>query len=205
MCRIQYLYNFAAALHFAAKKAAGAFTVSSPAGLGAGTTVGSGGNVVHPTSNAELVAYLNDTKPLIVVLNRTLGFHETEGTTTEVGCRPIKTRQCIAARNGFQGQDVIPSKGGMENTGGCINGTNVTVTNENAAIRRVLVQDNKTIRGIGKNGVPIDKGLSLLNNVIIQNVHITELNLHLVWGGGAIFIPGSNGGIRWSTTSGPAT
>ncbi|CAI5738893.1 unnamed protein product [Hyaloperonospora brassicae] len=194
MCHIQYLYTFAAALAFAAKNAARAFTVGSPSGLGAGTTGGSGGSVVYPTSNAELVAYLNDTRPFVVVLNHTFDFRGTEGTTTEFGCRPIKNRQCIAARNGFQGQDVILQDGGMENTGGCIDGTNVTVTYDNAAIRRVLVQDNKTIRGIGKNGVLIGKGLSLRNNVIVQNVHITELNPHLVWGGDAIFIPGSNGG-----------
>ena len=57
------------------------------------------------------------------------------------------------------------------------------------------MRDNKTIRGIGKNGVLIGKGLSLRNNVINQNVHITELNPHLVWGGGAFFIPGSYGGF----------
>ncbi|CAI5734243.1 unnamed protein product [Hyaloperonospora brassicae] len=194
MCRIQYLYTFAAALAFAAKNAAGAFTVGSPLGLGAGTTGGSGGDVVYPTSNAELVAYLNDTRPFVVVLNRTFDFRGTEGTTTEIGCRPIKTRRCIAARNGFQGQDVILQEGGMKNTGGCTNGTEVTVTYDNAAIRRALVRDNKTIRGIGKNGVLIGKGLSLRNNVIVQNVHITELNPHFVWGGDAIFVPGSNGG-----------
>ncbi|CAI5722176.1 unnamed protein product [Hyaloperonospora brassicae] len=194
MTRFQRKYAFAAALAFAAKNAAGAFTIGAPSGLGAGTTGGAGGEVVYPTSNAELIEYMNHTLPFIIVLNRTFDFRGTEGTTTEIGCRPIGTRLCMEQNNGFKGQDVILQKGGMNNTGGCTNGTEVMVTYDNAGIQRVLVRDNKTIRGIGKNGVLIGKGLSLRNNIIVQNIHITELNPHLVWGGDAIFVPGSDQG-----------
>ena len=193
MGRYQYMHTLAAALAFAFKTA-DAFTIGAPSGLGAGTTGGDGGEVVYPTSTAELVAYLNDTRPFVVVLNQTFDFSGNEGTTTEIGCRPINNRRCIAKQNGFKGQDVIIQGGDMNSTGGCTSGTEVMVTYDNAGIKRVLVRDNKTIRGIGKNGVMIGKGLSLRNNIIVQNILITDLNPHLVWGGDAIFIPGSNDG-----------
>lgn len=193
MTRFQRMYAFAAALALAAKNAS-AFTIGAPSGLGVGTTGGAGGKVVYPTSNAELIAYLNDIRPFVVVLNRAFDFRGTQGTTTEIGCRPIGTRKCMEQNNGFKGQDVILQRGGMSNTGGCTNGTEVMVTYDNAGIQRLLVRDNKTIRGIGKNGVLIGKGLTLQNNIIVQNIHITELNPHLVWGGDAIYMEGSSGG-----------
>ena len=100
------MHTLAAALAFAFKTA-DAFTIGAPSGLGAGTTGGDGGEVVYPTSTAELVAYLNDTRPFVVVLNQTFDFSGNEGTTTEIGCRPINNRRCIAKQNGFKGQDVI--------------------------------------------------------------------------------------------------
>ncbi|KAF4133271.1 putative pectin lyase F-2 (PLF-2) [CHAIN 0] [Phytophthora infestans] len=61
----------------------------------------------------------------------------------------------------------------------------------------MTVGSNKTLRGIGTAGVIIGKGLWLNeDNIIIQNVHITELNRHLVWGGDAIYLQGTNGGSQ---------
>ncbi|KAG2805443.1 hypothetical protein PC116_g14181 [Phytophthora cactorum] len=55
------------------------------------------------------------------------------------------------------------------------------------------VRSNKTLRGVGKKGVLKGKGLKLEgDNIIIQNVHITELNAQYVWGGDAIFLGGIN-------------
>ncbi|KAF1778990.1 Pectin lyase fold [Phytophthora cactorum] len=79
---------------------------------------------------------------------------------------------CLAKNNGFKGQDVIlfPSDTTLTRTGG-----------------------NKTLRGVGKKGVLKGKGLKLEgDNIIIQNVHITELNAQYVWGGDAIFLGGIN-------------
>ncbi|KAE9202179.1 hypothetical protein PF004_g18491 [Phytophthora fragariae] len=161
MGRIQFA--LAAALAFVAKDAS-AFNVGSAAGLAAGTTGGDGGEVVYPTSTSELIAYLNDTEPLVIVLNQTFDFRGTEGTTTELGCRPQNMRKCLALNNGFKGQDVIIGSGGMNNTGGCTNGTETTVTYDNAAQKR------------------------------LNNVHITQLNPHVIWGGDAFFIQGTNKG-----------
>ncbi|KAI9984260.1 hypothetical protein PInf_005599 [Phytophthora infestans] len=181
MARFQF--TLAAMLALAANRAS-AFTIGSPSGLAAGTTGGAGGETVYPTSPSELVAYLNDTEPLVIVLNQTIDFRGTEGTTTEMGCRPGHKRACLAKNNGFNDQDVILGPGGLNNTGGCTNGTEIEVTYDNAAIKRMSVKGNKTIRGIGKSGVIMGKGLTLNgDNIIVQNIHITELNPHVVWGG----------------------
>ncbi|KAG7378112.1 hypothetical protein PHYPSEUDO_010550 [Phytophthora pseudosyringae] len=190
----RFQFALAGALVVAANNA-NAFTVGSPSGLATGATGGAGGETVYPTSPSELIAYLNDTEPLVIVLNQTFDFRGTEGTTTEVGCRPGYTRECMAQNNGFKSQDVILQSGGMNNTGGCTNGTEVELTYDNAAIKRMNVKANKTVRGLGKSGVIMGKGLTLNgDNIILQNIHITELNPHVVWGGDAIFMQGSNKG-----------
>ncbi|KAI8297788.1 putative pectin lyase F-1 [Colletotrichum sp. SAR11_59] len=54
---------------------------------------------------------------------------------------------------------------------------------------------NKSIVGVGTSGVIIGKGLRVHggnSNVIIQNVHITNLNPQYVWGGDAITLDGSD-------------
>ncbi|KAG1693285.1 hypothetical protein DVH05_023749 [Phytophthora capsici] len=191
---VRFHFALAATLALAAQSTS-AFTIGSPSGLAAGTTGGEGGETVYPTTPAELISYLNQTEPLVIVLNQTIDFRGTEGTTTEAGCRPQNNRKCLASNTGFKGQDVILQSGGMNNTGGCTNGTETTVTYDNAAIKRMNVKANKTLRGIGKNGVIKGKGLTLNgDNIIVQNVHVTELNPHVIWGGDAFFMQGSNKG-----------
>ncbi|KAE9093661.1 hypothetical protein PF010_g17394 [Phytophthora fragariae] len=73
-----------------------AFTVGSATGLAVGTTGGGSTTPVYPTTTAQLVAYLKDSVPRVIVLNKTFDFRGTEGTTTEAGCRPDYTRACIA-------------------------------------------------------------------------------------------------------------
>ncbi|ETL89613.1 hypothetical protein F441_11939 [Phytophthora nicotianae CJ01A1] len=192
MGRIQFAIVAALAL---VTRSANGFTVGTPEGLAAGTTGGGNGTIVYPTTNQELIAYLNFSEPLVVVLNKTFDFRGTEGTVTETGCRPDYTRECMAKNNGFKSQDVILQPGGMNNTGGCTGGTEVTVTYDKAPLKRMNVKSNKTIRGIGKSGVIVGKGLTLVgDNIIVQNIHITELNRHLVWGGDAIYLQGLDHG-----------
>uniref|UniRef100_K3WBS2 pectin lyase n=1 Tax=Globisporangium ultimum (strain ATCC 200006 / CBS 805.95 / DAOM BR144) TaxID=431595 RepID=K3WBS2_GLOUD len=173
-----------------------AITIGSAPGLAAGTTGGGSATPVYPTTIAQLKSYLSDSTTRVIYLNRSFDFRGTEGTKTEAGCRPLSNRQCIAKNNGYKGQDVILQSGGMANTGGCVEGTSVTVTYDIAATKNPLqVGPNKTIRGIGTSGVIIGKGLWLNgDNIILQNVHITNLNPHLIWGGDAIYMQGTNGG-----------
>lgn len=140
--------------------------------------------------------YLDSSKPLVIVLNQTFDFRDTEGTTTEIGCCPQYTRECIAVNNGFKSQDVI-LRNGMNNTGGCDNGTEVTVTYDNAYRWRMNVTSHKIIRGIDRRGVIMGKGITLRgDNIIVQNIHITELNRHLVWGGDALYMEGTVNGTK---------
>ncbi|KAF1780719.1 Pectin lyase fold [Phytophthora cactorum] len=163
-------------------KSVDAFTVGSATGFAAGTTGGGNVTPVYPTTNSQLEAYLKDAVPRVIVLSKTFDFRGTEGTTTTNGCRPDYTRACMAKNNGYMSQDVILQSGGMSGTGGCSGGTSVKITYDNAAQNRLVVTDNKTIRGIGTTGVIMGKGLWLNgNNIIVQNIHVTELNRHLVW------------------------
>ncbi|KAG7396287.1 hypothetical protein PHYBOEH_002512 [Phytophthora boehmeriae] len=175
--------------------AAGISTGSAP-GLAKGTTGGGNLSPVYPKTLSELANYLKDSQPRVIILKTTFDFRGTEGSRTENGCRPKSNRECIAKNNGFKGQDVILQSGGMANTGGCVEGTSVKVTYDLAAIKNpLLVTSNKTIRGLGTSGVIKGKGLWIQgDNVIVQNIHITELNPHLVWGGDAIYLQGLNGG-----------
>ncbi|KAE9010529.1 hypothetical protein PR003_g7158 [Phytophthora rubi] len=164
-----------------------ALAIQGTHALSAGTTGGGNANPVYPTSLAELKNYLKDSQPRVIILKTTFNFRGSEGTTTETGCRPKSNRDYLAKNNGYKGQDGILQSGGMANTGGCVEGTSVQVTYGLAATKNPLVvTSNKTLRGVGTSGVIKGKGLWIQgDNVIIHNVHITQLNPHLIWGGDA--------------------
>ncbi|KAG6580204.1 pectin lyase F [Phytophthora cinnamomi] len=163
-------------------------------GFAAGTTGGGNAKPVYPTSIKELTTYLSDAEPRVIVLDQEFKFVNTEGSTTEGGCRPTNNQQCLAKNNGFKGQDAILMDGdnNMKQTGGCDSGgISVDVTYDNAAKEPLTVASDKTLVGEGTKGVLNGKGLLITgSNVIVQNIHITNLNPHLVWGGDAITIRG---------------
>ncbi|KAG7379586.1 hypothetical protein PHYPSEUDO_008457 [Phytophthora pseudosyringae] len=173
--------------------AASVVTGTAP-GFAAGTTGGGDAKPVYPTTVKELATYLSDAEPRVVVLNKEFTFIDTEGSTTESGCRPSNNQQCLAKKNGFQGQDAILMAGdsAMQQTGGCDSGgKSVDVTYDNAAKTPLVVAGDKTLVGEGSKGVLNGKGLLITgSNVIVQNIHVTNLNPHLVWGGDGITIRG---------------
>lgn len=113
-------------------------------------------------------------------------FIGSEGETTEDGCRPDS--------------NTCPDDGGQD----AINGADwctgsgyptVSVTYDKAAISGINVGSNKSIVGEGTSGVIRGKGLRIANgaqNIIIQNIHITELNPQYIWGGDAITLAGTD-------------
>jgi pectin lyase len=166
-------------------------------GLASAATGGGNLTPVYPTTIAQLKSYLSSSSAQVIILNKTFDFRTTEGTTTETGCRPPSNTACLAKNNGHKGQDCILQSGGFSGTGGCDNGKSVTITYDNAALQKNMLQiaANKTLRGDGLKGVIIGKGLWILgSNVIIQNIHITNLNPHVIWGGDAIYLQGQNSG-----------
>ncbi|KAG7393058.1 hypothetical protein PHYBOEH_006200 [Phytophthora boehmeriae] len=188
-----------AALALAQHSVANAASVVSgtPLGFAVGTTGGGNIKPVYPTTIKELATYLSDAEPRVIVLKQEFTFIDTEGSTTESGCRPTNNQQCLAKKNGFEGQDAILMDGdnAMQQTGGCDSGgTTVDVTYDNAAKTALVVAGDKTLVGEGTKGVLNGKGLLIQgSNVIVQNIHITNLNPHLVWGGDGITIRGQNG------------
>ncbi|KAG6580181.1 pectin lyase F [Phytophthora cinnamomi] len=175
---------------------AGPGATGSPVGFAAGTTGGGTANPVYPTTIDELSKYLSDEQARVIVLKQEFTFVGTEGKTTANGCRPTNNQECLAKKSGFLGQDVILQDGdtSMQNTGGCDSGgISVQVTYDNAAKTPLTVVSDKTLVGEGTKGVLNGKGLLIIgSNVIIQNIHITNLNPHLVWGGDAISMGASS-------------
>ncbi|KAL3670533.1 hypothetical protein V7S43_004847 [Phytophthora oleae] len=165
---------------------AASIVTGSPPGFATGTTGGGNTKAVYPTTIKELTAYLSDNEPRVVVLRQQFNFIKSEGSTTEKGCRPKNNLDCINKKNGFLGQDAIqPSFSTCD-------GSTVDVTYDKAAISPLTVGSNKTLVGEGTKGVLNGKGLIITgSNVIVQNIHITNLNPQLVWGGDAITIRGN--------------
>ncbi|GME21906.1 Pectate lyase/Amb allergen [Neofusicoccum parvum] len=156
--------------------------VGSPEGFGTGTTGGGSATPVYPSTTAQLQSYLEDDVARVIVLNKEFNFKGT--TTTATGCRPTSN---TCPGNG--GQDAINANGW------CGSAPAVSVTYDTAAITPINLGSNKSLIGIGTSGVIRGKGLRIANgakNVIIQNIHITELNPQYIWGGDAITLDGAD-------------
>ncbi|GMF13656.1 unnamed protein product [Phytophthora lilii] len=180
---------FAAALMLSNSVALGSVVIGTPTGFAVGTTGGGDAKSVYPTTIKELATCLSDTEPRVIVLKQEFKFVGSEGSTTETGCRGKNNAECIAKNNGFKGQDeiVIPTA-----THQC-DGTDIEITFDKAATSGLPVASDKTLVGEGTKGVLNGKGLSIKgNNVIVQNIHITNLNPHLIFGGDAIAVDSSD-------------
>ncbi|KAJ5719181.1 pectin lyase A [Penicillium malachiteum] len=167
-----------ALLAFAAHAAAVSVSGSAE-GFAEGVTGGGDATPVYPTTTDELVSYLGDSEARVIVLDKTFDFTGTEGTTTATGCAPWGTASgCQVAIN----QDDW-----------CTNyepdAPDVTVTYDNAGILGITVASDKTLLGEGSAGIIKGKGLRIVSgaeNIIIQNIAITDINAEYVWGGDAI-------------------
>ncbi|KAF1964757.1 pectin lyase-like protein [Bimuria novae-zelandiae CBS 107.79] len=162
-------------------------TVSGSAeGFAAGVTGGGDAAAVTPATLDELVSYLGDKEPRVIVLNKEFDFTDSEGTTTGSGCSPWGTgSQCQIAIN---------------KDDWCTNyqpdaPTVSSISYSAAGVAGIPVASDKTIIGEGSKGVIKGKGLRMANgasNIIIQNIHVTEINPQYVWGGDAITIDGGD-------------
>nr|XP_036587946.1 Pectin lyase 2 [Colletotrichum truncatum]KAF6799087.1 Pectin lyase 2 [Colletotrichum truncatum] len=155
-------------------------------GFAKGVTGGGNAKPVYPTTNAQLVSYLKDNTPRVIVLTKTFDFTGTEGTATEVGCAPWGTsnKKCQTAINKNNWCTDLNAKA-----------PKVTVKYDKAAQYPMIVGSNKSIIGQSNKGVIKGKGFRITNkasNIIIQNIHITNLNPQYVWGGDAISLDNSD-------------
>ncbi|KAF2018283.1 polysaccharide lyase family 1 protein [Aaosphaeria arxii CBS 175.79] len=148
-------------------------------GFAAGTTGGGTATPVYPTTTAQLVSYLTDSSPRVIMLDRTFDFLQTEGSTTAQCCSDNRTTKCPGGTSA--GQLWIGDT--------CDSGTWQTCTYWNAPRKPIDVKSNKSIVGVGSKGVIRGKGLRFsggVSNIIVQNIHFTELNPQFVWGGDAL-------------------
>ncbi|KAL5119621.1 hypothetical protein ACEQ8H_002467 [Pleosporales sp. CAS-2024a] len=161
-----------------------------PEGFGSGTTGGGSAACAIPASVAQLKTWLTDSVARCIVLDREFNFIGSEGTTTETGCRPASNK---CPGNG--GQDAINNANWCTNGSAGPGATNITVTYDTAGIQGIDLGSNKSLIGVGSAGVLRGKGLRIAHgaqNIIIQNIHITDINPEYIWGGDAITLDGAD-------------
>ncbi|ORY67014.1 pectin lyase fold/virulence factor [Pseudomassariella vexata] len=177
----------AGAVSAAPKAAKGkrAVTVSGSAeGFAAGVTGGGDATAVYPTTTDELVSYLGDDEPRVIVLNQEFDFTGT--TATASGCAPWGTASAcqIAINKDDWCTNYQPDAPTVS-----------SITYDEAGMSGIDVASDKTLIGDGTSGVIKGKGLRMANgvsNIIIQNIHVTEINPQYVWGGDGITIDGAD-------------
>lgn len=132
----------------------------------------------------RLESWISDDVARTIVIDQTWDFIGSMGTTNGQCCQ-TSTSTCSGGTSA--GQLSITT------TGSCSSGTLVSCTYDNAARSPISVGSNKSIVGKGSSGVLQGRGLiveSSNENVIIQNIWITDLNPQYVWGGDAITLDG---------------
>ncbi|KAF5542387.1 pectin lyase precursor [Fusarium napiforme] len=133
-----------------------------------------------PTQAEGFASSTTDNTARTIYLERTFDFKGSEGSASETGCAPWGTgAHCQLSIN--KNQWCTNYNPGAQK---------VTVKYDKAGLNPLLVGLNKSIIGVGSKGVIKGKGLRLANgvkNIIIQNIHITNLNpsLHIVLSTGA--------------------
>ncbi|KAI5241395.1 putative pectin lyase [Aureobasidium subglaciale] len=177
---------FTSALAAFASTVSAAGVTGAAEGFAKGVTGGGSAAAVYPTTTDELVSYLGDDKPRVIILNKTFDFRGTEGTTSAKGCSPWGT--------GSLCQQAIDKDGWCENYESSAPKVS-SLTYDKAGMIGITVNSNKSLVGQGSKGIIKGKGLRMANgvkNIIIQNIAITDLNPHYVWGGDAITLAGTD-------------
>ncbi|KAB8269003.1 pectin lyase fold/virulence factor [Aspergillus minisclerotigenes] len=154
-------------------------------GFAQGTTGGGNASPQTPSSLDELKTWITDDVARVILIDREWDFTNTEGQTSGKCCSSDTTTKCPGGTSAGQAW--------IQDT--CDDGTWVSCTYDNAAKKPLDVGSNKSIVGVGNKGVLKGKGLRLTggaNNVIIQNIHITDLNPQYVWGGDALTLDGTD-------------
>jgi pectate lyase len=160
--------------------AARAQVVGTPFGFGAGTTGGGDATPAAPADNDELTQWLADDEPRVILIDKEFNF---------LGDTCVDCECCIPDSNscGDAGQNAIEV-----GIGWCGDSPTTTCTYDNAGLSGLEVGPNKSIVGVGDAGVIRGTGLRLhgTSNIIVQNIHITELNPQYIWGGDGISLDG---------------
>ncbi|KAJ5385830.1 hypothetical protein N7509_008371 [Penicillium cosmopolitanum] len=153
-------------------------------GFATGTTGGGSASAASPSDTAELTSWLTDSTPRTILIDKEFNF---------LGSKCSDCKCCKPSSNtcGSSGQNAID----LDSSDWCGDYPTLTCTYDKAALEGIDVASNKSIVGVGSSGILRGKGLRIRNgvsNVIVQNIHITELNPQYIWGGDAITLDGSD-------------
>lgn len=113
----------------------------------------------------RLEGYLTDAEPRVILVDHVFDFAAAAGNTTEDGCRPDSNTCPGKGQDALDGPDWCSDDYPV-----------VEVTYNNAAQEPIHVASDKSLVGVGSEGVLKGKGLYLtedVSNIIIQNIHIT--------------------------------
>ncbi|WAR56617.1 hypothetical protein PtB15_7B466 [Puccinia triticina] len=126
---------------------------ATPFGFGSKVTGGGKAQPQTPKNAAELEAWLTDKVPRVIRIDKIYDFTSPTNTTIK-GCKPWK----------------------------CSNGMEVQVSAQVSPLNPIKIQGQKTLVGVGKSAMIKGKGFLIyrVQNIIIQNVHITWLNPSVV-------------------------
>ncbi|KAG8701603.1 hypothetical protein FRC11_012034, partial [Ceratobasidium sp. 423] len=150
----------------------GALAVGTPFGYAAGTTGGGSATVAVPSSTAELVSWLGDSTPRVILLDKTYDFTDSEGEETGKVCKPWS---CSPGA-----QVAIDVNGWCEREQK--NAPTDTATWKKAGLSAIKVGSNKTLLAREPLGgfaiYSKGKGLRIAgsSNIIIQNVRFSDIN-----------------------------
>jgi pectate lyase len=161
----------------AARLATAQSVYGSAEGFASGVTGGGSATPVYPADAAELESLLSSEGEQVIVLTKTYDFTGTSATGTA----------CYSWGTGDACQLILQDDcSGQEST---------IATYDAAGPTPIPVASDKTLLGVGSEGVIKGKGLAFrddVSNVIVQNIKITDLNPKYVWGGDALTFDGSS-------------
>lgn len=183
---MKYLCLAAATMAAMVNTASAIAVIGTAEGFAHAATGGGDATPVYPTTTDELISYLGDDQQRVIVLTQTFDFTNTEGTTTSSGCEPWGTASgCqIAIDQDDWCENYEPDAP-----------TTSSITYDTAGVLGITVASDKSLIGEGSAGIIIGRGLRIVSgaqNIIIQNIEITNINPHYVWGGDAITIDDSD-------------
>ncbi|KAF2148573.1 polysaccharide lyase family 1 protein [Myriangium duriaei CBS 260.36] len=163
-----------------------AITVSGAAeGFARGVRGGGSASPVYPKTNDELVSYLKDNSPRVIVLTKTFDFTGTQGRDKGTGCAPWgRGAACQVALNANNWCKTHHP-----------GAPTVSVSYDKAGILGITITSNKTLLGKGSSGAIKGRGIRVVHgasNVIVQNIAITDINPKVCWGGDGITLDGTD-------------
>jgi pectin lyase len=163
------LFAAAAAAHSTSKRADTISVIGTAPGFAYGVTGGGDATPVYPANVSHFIDLLGSDKPQVIIIDRTYDFIGTEGTTKGTICKSWGSFE--------DGCQAIIDTGS-----GCGDSESESYEWDTAGVTGIYVHSNKTIIGVGSEGILLGKGLRMVDvsNIIVENIMITDLNPKLV-------------------------